>query len=785
MTESDPLGLDKPKPLDRAILAPELAGQVDTPRGKAAVLSCKTPEGRDSGQRLYGISLSSFRASLNRPDTSSTGSGGGVLSELRSGPIARWFARMAMVGSLAMGTAACDTETSGTKTPHGAIHNARKAPLTTYDQVLNVDASKAQAIPWSKKRDVASNFAEIDGVRYLMVESSGVVEYVACDQLTKLFDCIVSSTPKIVQGFNEGEAPFIDESPAMWKDSNGNLQFSVGATDNFGSPNTYQGDITRNEAGDLVASNMNPLDPGFGPLNSFLMKDGVPTLLGPQGLRNMLTGAVEPVNQDFTAGPGTFDGGVAVGARNQKLTNGITVRKLIAAEGTDAIKAIEKLATDPTFLVTLDSLGNFLGEPRLISDGANGSVLVFANGEPGEEVLWIVPIPPASTPSDPDATGDASGQDATSDGFTDSADVTTPDQDVTNPDQDTTTSDAAVDDAVDDIAVAVDAVTVDVDQPKDVEETKDTVQTEDTTPDALEVSEPKDTVPPIDTSVDTQPEISEITIDASEVKVQPTVEGFKVTVGDCTLESVTPVVEGGKNGVRFEVNGSGHFNDETKCVLVGRSNGKEIIVRIWDDVDGKVNVTFKAFGDKPGDLKTGIFPSLNDFAWNKEDHAGATEEANGVVTASSGSEWVNIPRSDYTDKEGKVHKIVEVAVAADSTAVSVINPGVFVGTALPGTTTIFDVNTGKGTPKDEFYIPPMPDNGNGDVDTGKDTTPATTPPADNGGCSTNPESRPEQLTGSAAILTAAFALYAATRRRKTQQAEARNAYFQAAKRGKL
>lgn len=753
MSEIRSKGLEQREAPGQRVLTPELQGRVDSPRGKITILNCKDAEGKDSGD-MYGISLSDLLASLKGVTDTSSG-GRGVISSLRSGKFAGFLKNLSLAGSLALGTAACDTDDND-RGSYSASYGVQESALTSYDQVLNVDHTKAQPIPWATKGTTTSNFAEIDGVRYLMVVDGATadVKYVECDQLTKLFDCVVNGTPKKVQGLNNGSEPFIEDNPAMWKDASGNLKFAVGGGDNFANSNTYKGDIKKNASGELEASNMMPLSPEFIG-RSFFMENGVPKFLGNFGLMNLDTGAIENVNQKGIVSA-TYDGEAAVGSKEQVLTNGTSEYKLVAAKGANAIQAIEALTTNSTFLTTLNNLGSRIIESRLWSDGANGSVKVFAMGEPGKEVLWIVPIPPAKvTPPDTDvvdadATVDSDTVDSTNDGSTDDATVT-PDQDVTIP--------------TEDVADAVDAV-IEIDA-ADIEEITPDVEASDVPPELPPVDVGPDTPDTIDTQ-DTQvtPDGQQDTLDASTpdstdttpdtTEVTPTLSGFEVTVGDCKLEP-TPITQGGKDGFNVDIHGSGANN--ALCKFTGVSNGKPVEITLTNDANGDIQITCITFAGSELNCEVG----LDTTAELLEDGAQAKIKANGITLGSAASNFFTTRRANG---------FVDIKNVLGEPIVTVDGPN-FTFT-VPGDNIVYRIDSKTGGMEEKFPTFPNKDAGSSidvqpqKVDGGSDTSVTTPPPGKGGGgCIAAPGS----VDSSAAMLAAAAgaAILFFRRKRETER----------------
>ncbi|MCX6734449.1 MAG: MYXO-CTERM sorting domain-containing protein [Candidatus Peregrinibacteria bacterium] len=738
MSEIRSKGLEGRESVGREMLTPELQGRVNSPRGNITILNVKDAEGQDSGLNMYGISLSDLLKSLNLTDSSPDGKG--IISGLRSGKFAGFIKNLSLAGSLALGTAACNTDYNYNRGSYSAQYGTQTSALTSYDQVLNVDTLKAQPIPWATKATTTSNFAEIDGVRYLMVVDGATydVKYVECDQLTKLFDCIVNGTPKKVQGVNDGNEPFVTDSPAMWKDSSGKQRFSIGGTDNFGGGNTYQGDINKNATGDLEASGMMPLNPGFG-LGSFFVVDGVPSLLGAQGLMNLNTGTTDKVNQKgiLDGGPATFDGESAIGSKTQTLMNGTDQYKLVASKGTTAIQAIEALSTNPTFLTTLNNLGSRLIEPRLMSDGPNGSVLVFSMGEPGKEILWIVPIPAVKPPVDTDVVGGdtavdsdagSTGVDTTADGVTDDAGMPA-DQDAVIP--------------TDEVASQVDAV-IEIDA-ADIEEITPDIAAQDVPP---ELPTP-DVGPDTDTNGSTDAADAQITPDTSKpdtkdtapdtTEVTPTLTGFEVTVGDCKLEP-TPITQGGKDGFSVDINGSGANN--ALCKFKGVSNGKPVEITLSNDASGDIQITCITFDGSELNCELG----LDTTAELLEDKAGAKIKANGITLGSAASHFFTTSRPNG---------FVDIKNAKGEPIVTVDGPN-FTFT-VPGDGIVYRIDSKTGGMEEKFPDFPNADAGTSiDIQpqhfdaSGSDASVSTPPPGKGGGC----EAGPGSVNSSAAMLAA-------------------------------
>lgn len=749
MAETTSSRLEQREAEGQITLTPELQGRVDSPRGSITVLNCKNAEGQDSGLNMYGIYLSDLLKSLTSTDASPDGKG--VISGLRSGKFAKLFRNLSLAGSLALGTAACDTDDNQDRGSYSATYGVKESALTSYDQVLNVDHTKAQAIPWATKATTTSNFAEIDGVRYLMVVEGGTadVKYVECDQLTKLFDCVVNGTPKKVQGVNDGNEPFIAGNPAMWKDVNGNLKLAVEGGDNFGNMNTYKGDIKKNTSGDLEASNMQPLNPEFIG-RSFFMENGVPKFLGNFGLMNLDTGAIDNVNQKGVVSA-AYDGEAAVGSKEQVLMNGNNEFKLIASKGVTAIQAIESLSTNPTFLTTLNNLGKRLIEPRLMSDGPNGSVLVFSMGEPGKEVLWIVPIPAAKPPVDTDVIDSDTTMDSDAGSTPDQDTTVTPDQDATA-DQDTTIP-------TDDVADAVDAV-IEIDA-ADIEEiTPDTeapdVPPELPTPDVGPDSDADGSTDAADTQDISQPnpDTKDTTPDTTEVT--PTLTGFEVTVGDCKLEP-TPITQGGKDGFNVDIHGSGANN--ALCKFTGVSNGKPVEITLTNDANGDIQITCITFAGSELNCEVG----LDTTAELLEDGAQAKIKANGITLGSAASNFFTTRRANG---------FVDIKNVLGEPIVTVDGPN-FTFT-VPGDNIVYRIDSKTGGMEEKFPTFPGKDAGNSidvqpqKVDGGSDASVSTPPPGKGGGgCIAAPGS----VDSSAAMLAAAAgaAILFFRRKRETEK----------------
>lgn len=745
MSEIRSKGLEQREAPGQRTLTPEMLGSVDSARGKITILNCKDAEGQDSGLNMYGISLSDLLQSLNLNASSPDGSG--IISGLRSGKFASFIKNLSLAGSLALGTAACNTDDNYDRGSYSAQYGTQTSALTSYDQVLNVDTLKAQPIPWATEATSDSNFAEIDGIRYLMVVDGATVDvkYVECDQLTKLFDCIVNGTPKKVQGVNDGNEPFVQSSPAMWKEANGELGFSVGANNNFGNDHTYRGKINKNAAGDLEVSGLAAMSPGVGYPNSFFMVDGVPRLLGPQGLMNLDTGVVDNINSNGDVGyAATFDGEAAVGSKKQTLMNGTNEYKLIASKGATAIQAVEALSTNPTFLTTLNNLGSRLINPRLMSDGPNGSVLVFSMGSAGKEILWIVPIPAAKSPVDTDVvdsdtTIDSDTVDSTNDGSTDDVTVT-PDQDVTIP--------------TDDVADAVDAV-IEIDA-ADIEEITPDITAQDVppelpTPDVGPDSDADGSTDAADTQItpdgqqDTQ-DISQPNPDTTEVT--PTLTGFEVTVGDCKLES-NPITQGGKDGFNVDIHGSGANN--ALCKFKGISNGKPVEITLSNDTSGDIQITCITFDGSELNCEVG----LDTTAELLEDKAGAKIKANGITLGSAASNFFTTPRANG---------FVDIKNALGEPVVTVDGPN-FTFT-VPGDGIVYRIDSKTGGMEEKFPEFPNKDAGTSiDVQpqhfdaSGSDASISTPPPGKGGGCIAAPGSIDSTAAMLAAVAGAAILFF--------------------------
>ncbi len=604
-------GREAKEAIERIDFVPDAIDQV----GSEVVIRGRTPDGKPSALRL-GIELFQYILSelQSQPDTSVSG---GVISDLRSNVLSRFIGKVAMAGSLALGATACTSEDHGDKGSYSSTYGTQESALTTYDQMLSV--GKGQPIPGTQTGEGTSNFATINGEKYFLVNGGKGVVYVECD---KLIDCMNLNSKKNIKGLNNGNPPLGPlNGPGIYQDNKGNKKFLVS------DGKAYEGDIAKNATGELEVNNMLPVTPKI-PYNiSIFDYNGAPHALYTSGFKNLWTGANNYIdslyNDAMSCGPATFDGQVAVGAKLQK-PGGVDQCLLITA------KTLEELATKPTFLTSLNSqqASKMLRNPRLASDGANGSVLVYSVGQPGQEKLWYAVIPPAKATPPPDATGDTT-PDAADAGSTDAPDAQdsavqdSPDAQDSAPEVEDST---AVETALE-VTAAVDAV-VDIppdvppedvgpdvadvppelppeiaepdngpetapDLPPDVADVPPDVQskpelspdaetTPDTGPDVSPELPPKDTAAP-DVQPDTTPEVAPNKCDFAKAKI-------KVKIGDCALENCqNPIAD---------ING--------KCTVeIDLGNAKPVVL----EVNGKYSVDLL---EEFGTLLAGKFKVIDD-----------------------------------------------------------------------------------------------------------------------------------------------------------------------------
>jgi hypothetical protein len=390
-----------------------------------------------------------------------------------------------------------------------------------------------------------------------------------------------------------------------------------------------------------------------------------------------------------------------------------------------------------------------------MSDGANGSVIVFAMGEPQKEILWIVPTAAAKPPVDTDVIDSDTTIDSDAGSTPDQDTTVTPDQDATA-DQDTTIP-------TDDVADAVDAV-IEIDA-ADIEEiTPDTeapdVPPELPTPDVGAVSDADGSTDAADTqdisqpNPDTTPDTKDTTPDTTEVT--PTLTGFEVTVGDCKLEP-TPITQGGKDGFNVDIHGSGANN--ALCKFTGVSNGKPVEITLTNDANGDIQITCITFAGSELNCEVG----LDTTAELLEDGAQAKIKANGITLGSAASNFFTTRRANG---------FVDIKNVLGEPVVTVDGPN-FTFT-VPGDNIVYRIDSKTGGMEEKFPTFPVKYAGNSidvqpqKVDGGSDASISTPPPGKGGGgCIAAPGS----VDSSAAMLAAAAgaAILFFRRKRETER----------------
>lgn len=464
------------------------------------------------------------------------------MAEKGPGKIVRALRNLGTVGILALGAEACTTEPQTNETISSTSYEVKKAALT---QVVNVGVAKP--IAWSTNISAgSSNFSVKGDTTRFLVDGGNGVFYQDCDDKTQLIDCISNGTPKSIQGLNTTKdvtkppfGPF--RSPGTYVDKNGNEKFLLWGKAQFGKQGVYEGDLSTNPAGDLEAKNLIKVSPVIPDEVSIFDYNGSPHALHSIGFKNLIDGTVIPSPQDYKdapCGPATYDDKmkIAIGghysvdlAGNQNCTLGVA-------------SSIEELGTNPIPLVSLNqkSPSQWMTNPRLAGNDKVGRVVVFSDGNPGQEQLMVASVSYGDKPVDTDATGDTTKIDAdggpTPDGTADGQ----TDQDVV-----IDVNEADIIEVKDDASDATPDAAEDADAGTPPELPKTDVQPD--SPDAAADGQTDDTSKPPEVAPDTAPDTATDTPKPPEVT--PAACDFakakiSVKIGDCALENCTdPLVD--------------------------------------------------------------------------------------------------------------------------------------------------------------------------------------------------------------------------------------------------
>lgn len=525
------------------------------------------------------------------------------MAEKGPGKIVRALRNLGTVGILALGAEACTTEPQTNETISSTSYEVNKAALT---QVVNVGVAKP--IPWlTNKSAGTSNFSVKGGTTRMMVTSEGGVVYRECDDKVQLIDCITSGAPKILQGINIDKnpdnppvGPF--KGPGSYVDKNGDEKLLIWGNDPWDGSGVYEGDLSTNPAGDLEAKNLAKVNPTIKNHVSVFDYKGSPHALYSTGFKDLITGTVTPSPQsykDAACGPATYDEEmkIAMGGHYSVDLAGNKECTLVIAP------TIEELDTNPIPLISLNekSPSKWMTNPRFGGNDKVGKVVVFSDGNPGQEQLMVASISYGDKPVDTDATGDTTKIDAdggpTPDGTADGQ----TDQDVV-----IDVNEADITEVKDDASDATPDAAEDTDAGTPPELPKTDVQPD--SPDAAADGQTDDTSKPPEVAPDTAPDTATDTSKPPEVT--PTACDFakakiSVKIGDCALENCTDPLVDIKGKCTVEID----LGKTNPVVLeIDGTYGVDLLEKIGALLAGKYRVKDNGnhFNTVMGDFGTGV-----------------------------------------------------------------------------------------------------------------------------------------------------------------------------------
>lgn len=581
---------------------------------------------------------------------------GGFLTDLKDSSAVRVIGGVALAASGAAALAGCQTTT----TDHAHYGNNHNNGSTTYSietgalTTQDLGNIKGQPLPTSHQGDWSSNFAEMDGVKYLLIGNSGnaigditKLVYIQADTLEGLL------SPSALRKAGEYPPPFSGKfyNPAIYQDpTTGKYKFMLTID------SAYRGDAGIDKTdGVLMASNFDPNFTTAGP-SMFTGKDGYPHgFMAGNGITDHNfkddSEIQTPLGNDFSdCGAPTMEGDLVIGSKSMYV-QGVEWCQLVMAN------SLDELANNPILITSLNinQPSHRLTNPRLMDN-----VLIYSVGAETEEKLWYALITPTTiNPDSPDVPDTLDAIDSTADAAADVLDTAVqPDAPDTFVTPDITQKDAGADVQLD---------SSDIQPPQDIPPAPDT--NSDTN---------------ADTALDTAPTCT------SEFP------GFAITAGNCSIKAC-PITEGGKNGETIDITGDGANN--VICKATGVSNDKPVQLTLSNDKGGSIKVTYKYFPATSLEM----YPADDTTNELQEDGAGAQGKAYGVTMASSASHFNFTPRGIVNGAQ-----IIDLMNAQGEVAVRVTSAN-FTEFVVWGDGKVYEIKaqTGDHAPK----IPDLPDGG--------------------------------------------------------------------------
>lgn len=671
---------------------------------------------------------------------------GGPLTALKNHPATRSIGGVATAALGGLALAACQSSPIGQHYDHnGPTYGIHSSALTE----AQMGSVSGQVAPWSKFFDSPSNFAEMNGEHYILINSyggpdAGSITYIECAKLAACLDA--SAQRQHVEGLDTnvlGNPPYT--GALIYQNKDGKFKLTFGTA----QQGSFEGDIGKNPAtGKLAITNLQVPNIGFS-APSLVYENGVPHALDGDFDTNLFDGTTKqwPFPDWYLCGAPTLDGDLAI-APHLETIQGQQWCQLVMA------KSLDELATKAAQITTLNSKApsKDLENPRLATAEDGSGILIYSVMEPGvtdseDTRIWyaLIPAPATSTSADTDTIDS---------GTTEVDSGTSPD----TPDA-IIAPETVVADATKEVAQVVDAL--------EIEAETAVTEAEIAQPDIAQGVDTPDTQADIPPELPPQDTAATETIDYSNL--------IKLTTSDCNL-TITPKDIGDQHGVDAEITGDG----SQICAADITVNGKPATLTLSNTSNGQIQITCELFPNQSPLCN----PGFDTTAEVKEQGAGTKlVTPQGITLGSSASNFLMTPRIDGSFEVANFDSPTDPQVILtflDKSTIAVPSDGQIYVVAKDGKALALKnppaADTGSddtGQPENDAAstdasnsLEAAPDT-NGSLDTGAINAPTQTPK--NGGCSSTPLSQTDPEAFGTILAGATLALLEYRRRRRSVQ----------------